>query len=158
MFCISRFGFKRQLEELVQSINQDQNREFIKQYVNEPSWEEPLRMIAEEIGMQSVETHMGNDVVKAGKLLIEIVLSVDPIFAADLSRLGGNVIWKQVRTAVARRLRSWYAIDDDKHRQCALAGMLASGSDDFSDIILPLLASDDQQVRLSTYRAGKEFH
>jgi hypothetical protein len=96
--------------------------------------------------------------VKAGKRLIEMALSVDPIFAAELSRLCGGLVWKEIRGAVAERLRSWYGVADENHRQCSLAGMLASGSDDFSDIILPLLTSDDQQVRLGTYRAGTEFH
>jgi hypothetical protein len=36
--------------------------------------------------------------------------------------------------------------------------MLASGSDDFVDIIMPLLNNNDQQVRLRTYRSGPEFH
>ena len=149
---------KQQLNELVTNENHDGTQAFAKRFVNEPVWDEPLRMIAEEIGEQSAASSSESVAVKAGKLLIEMALNVDPIFAADLSRLGGNVIWKQVRTAVAGCLRSWYAIDEEKHRQCALAGMLATGSDDFSDIILPLLASDDQQVRLSTYRADTEFY
>ena len=42
--------------------------------------------------------------------------------------------------------------------RCALAGMLATGSEEFVDIILPLLNNDDQQVRLNAYRAWGEFH
>jgi len=149
---------KRQLNELVMNENHDCNQAFAKQYVNEPVWEEPLRMVAEELGVQSVESSDESDSVKAGKRLVEMALNLDPIFAATLSRLGGKEIWGQVRTVLGTRLRSWYALDDENHRQCALAGILASGSPDFSDIILPLLSSDDQQTRLSTYRAGTEFY
>jgi len=149
---------KRVLWDLIDRDDQDRNRAFAKQYVNEPAWEEPLCMIAEEIGVRSVEVTDEPDVVRAGKLLVEVALSVDPIFAAELSRLCGKLVWKEIRTSVGERLRSWYGIADKNHRQCALAGILASGSDDFIDIILPLLTSNDQQVRLSTYRAGTEFH
>jgi hypothetical protein len=149
---------KRQLWELVDKDNQIQNREFAKQYVNEPAWEEPLRMVAEEIGVRSAEVPGDPDTVTAGKRLIEMALSIDPIFAAELSHLCGEVVWKQVRSAVGELLRSWYGVADENHRQCALAGMVATGFDDFIDIILPLLTSDNQQVRLRTYRTGTKFH
>lgn len=149
---------KRQLWELVEKDNQDWNREFTKHYVNEPVWEESLRMVAEEIRGRSVEKPGDQDAVKAGKRLIEMALCIDPVFAGELSRLCGELVWKEIRSIVGERLRSWYGVADEHHRQCALAGMLASGSDDFIDIIMPLLTSDDQQVRLKTYRAGTEFH
>jgi len=149
---------KRQLWEIIANDNRNQRLDFVRQYVNTPSWEEPLRMVAEEIGMLSAEAQTENDAIKAGKLLIEMALSVDPVFAAELSRLCGRSVWEQVRIAVGERLRLWYGVADENHKQCALAGMLASGSEDFVDILLPLLTSDDQQVRLSTYRAWSEFH
>ena len=149
---------KHRLWELVEKDNLPANREFAKQYVNEPAWDEPLRMVAEEIGVRSAEASGDPDVVRAGKVLIEMALGIDPIFAGELSHLCGKVIWKEVRGAVGERLRSWYGVADENHKQCALAGMIATGSDDFIDIILPLLTSNDQQVRLSTYRTGTEFH
>lgn len=149
---------KRQLWELAEKDNQDQDREFAKQYVNEPAWEEPLRMVAEEIGVRSAEAPSDLDIVRTGKRLIEVALNVDPIFAGELSHLCGKLVWKGIRSILGERLRSWYGVTDKNHRQCALAGMLASGSEDFIDIILPLLTSGDQQVRLSTYRTGTEFH
>lgn len=149
---------KHQLWELTKEDNQDRNRGFAKQYVNEPAWEEPLRMVAEEVGVRSAEAPGDSDAVRAGKRLIEMALSIDPIFAGELSHLCGKVIWKEVRSAVGERLRSWYGVADENHRQCALAGMVATGSDDFIDIILPLLTSGNQQVRLRTYRTDTEFH
>lgn len=148
---------KSQLWELMED-NQDRNLEFGKYYVNEPAWEEPLRMVAEEIGVQNTEAPCDLKALRAGKLLIEMALRIDPIFAGELSRLCGKVVWKEVGSSVGKRLRSWYGVADENHKQCAVAGMVATGSDDFSDIILPLLTSDDQQVRLRTYRTGTEFH
>ena len=149
---------KQQLNELASIDNHDRSQAFTKRYLNEPVWDEPLRMIAEEIGVQSANLTVESNEVKTGELLIKMALNVDPIFAATLSQLCGKIVWSQVRSDVAGYLRSWYAVDDENHQQCAVAGMLATGSDDFSDIILPLLANKDQQVRLGTYRAGKEFY
>ena len=114
-------------------------------------------MLAEDIGRAIVEGSAHNELSTA-KQLIELALKVDPIFAAELSRLCGDVVWREVRQAVADRLRLWRVDPDKHHRQCALAGMLASGSPDFSDVILPLLTSHDQQSRLRSYRAWREFH
>jgi hypothetical protein len=100
----------------------------------------------------------GTRAIEAGTLLVMMALNVDPVFAAELAGLCGPHVWKQVRTAVSDRLRSLYAASDASWRKCALAGMLASGSDDFKDIIEPLVSSDDQQVALGTYRRWDEFH
>lgn len=131
---------------------------FVKEYVNVPSWDEPLRMIAEEIGSGPKETPAASKAVDRGKKLIEMALQVDPVFAADLARLAGGAVWREVGDTLGQRIRAWYSAGDANHKQCALAAMFASGSADFTDIILPLLTSDDQQVRLRAYRAWPEFH
>ncbi len=115
-------------------------------------------MIAETIGVGSVEVTHGVDVITVGKRLIEWSIPIDPIFASELSRLCGPEVCGEIRSVLGARLRLWYSVDDRCHQECALAGMLATGSDDFSDIILPLLTSDDSQVRLRTYHALGEFH
>ncbi|MCI0426596.1 MAG: hypothetical protein L0Z46_01105 [Nitrospiraceae bacterium] len=150
-------ALKRELWSLVDKDDPDGNRRFAREYVNEPVWEEPLRMIAEEIGELSQGPSGGADAIPAGRRLIKLTVAVDPVFAAELSWLCGAAVWSQVRSAVSERLRAWYRVAGDHHRVCALAGMLASGSEEFIDIILPLLTSDDQQVRLRTYRAWGEF-
>jgi hypothetical protein len=147
---------ERRLWEL-KDQDSSERRNFARQYVDSPTWEEPLRMVAEEIGGLSAD-QVDNDAVRIGRLLIEIALTVDPIFAADLSHLCCSSVWRQVRHAVGERLRLWYQVSDENHQQCALAGMLATGSDDFIDILLPLLTSDKQHLRLSTYRAGAVLH
>lgn len=145
------------LSGIVQSDKRELDQAFTRDYINEPKWEEPLRMIAEQIGVLSLEPN-GAAEVALGERLVQMALAVDPIFAAELSRLCGRLVWQKVRAAAGHRLRSWYAVDQEEHRQGALAAMIATGSDDFKDIILPRLKSDNSQVRLGTYRAGAEFH
>ncbi len=65
-----------------------------------------------------------DECTRSGRLLVEMALGVDPVFAGELAR-------------------AWYAVGDGDHHDCALGAMLASGSSDFRDILVPLLASLD---------------
>jgi hypothetical protein len=130
---------------------------FARDFINRPAWEVSLRMFAEELG-QEIGQRSGHESLETAKQLIGSTLKVDPIFAADLSRLCGDRLWQEVGPAISERLRLWRTDPDSHHQQCALAGMLASGAPDFSDILLPLITNRDQQVRLRTYRAWHQFH
>ena len=149
---------KHQLWQIADNNDPDANQNFAREYVNMPVWEEPLRMLAEEIGQISGGSASRLDAVAAGKCLVELALPIDPVFAADLSRISGDAVWAEVRSVVSECLRSWHGVADEHHRQCALAGMIATGSDVFMDVLLPLLTNDDQEVRLKTYRTWNEFH
>jgi NACHT C-terminal Alpha/Beta 2 len=142
---------RRQLSDLVKHGDEDRKRQFMKTVINEPAWAEPLGMIAEEIGHRP-NSEGRTDVVSEGKLLVTMALYVDPVFAAELARFCGVQVWQEVRTDVSNRLRSLYAVRDSRYRRIALAGMLASGSEDFKDIIVPIFSSSDQQSRLGLYR------
>jgi hypothetical protein len=136
----------------------DAKRRFIADFVNDPAWAEPLRMIAEIIGARTDNEDTRRQNVRAGRLLVEMALLVDPIFAAELARLCGDDVWKEVGGTLAARLREWHGVRDERHRECALAAMLASGSSEFQDIVVPLLSGDEEQARLHTYRLWPEFH
>jgi hypothetical protein len=148
----------RELQTAVTESDPATIRAFAGMFVNHPTWEQPLCMVAEKIEAQGSDPALLAEAMKAGRGLVEMALPLDPIFAADLCRLCGPIVPAHVRSELGVRLRSWYAVGDGRHRRCALAGMLASGSSEFSDVLLPLLTSDNQQVRLQTYRAWDEFH
>ncbi len=125
---------------------------FTVDYVNDPSWTEPLRMIAETFAEQTGDGETDKRDICAGEKLVKITLAVDLVFAGELAQLCGTSVWNEVRARVGERFRAVYAIRDGNFRQYALAAMLATGADDFSDIIVPLLSGQDQQTRLRTYR------
>ncbi|MEO5924803.1 MAG: hypothetical protein ABIR70_13350 [Bryobacteraceae bacterium] len=149
--CYAARGLKDLLRQAVASGNPDARYAFAKGYINEPAWEEPLRMIAQDLGDAL-------DDVVAGTLLVQAALIVDPVFAARLSQLAGPHVCKEVGGGINSRLRQMYARTNSHYQRCALAAMLASGSEEFADVLIPLLTHADQQVRLATYRAGSEFH
>lgn len=125
---------------------------FTADYVNEPTWAEPLRMIAETFAEQTGSGGTDKRNTRAGGKMVEMALAVDPVFAGELAQLCGAAVWNEVCAAVGERFRAVYAIRGGNYRQYALAAMLATGADDFSDIIVPLLSGQDQQARLRTYR------
>lgn len=148
---------RAQLLDLRDDVH-DAIRRFTADYVNHPTWAEPLRMIAEALAEQTADEGASKRNIQAGMKLIEMALVVDLVFAGELAQLCGQDIWNEVRATVGERFRVVYAISDGNYREYALAAMLATGKDDFSDIIVPLLSGQDQQARLTTYRLWPEFH
>ena len=146
------------LAGLVQNGNEAVNRAFAASYINKPMWEEPLRMVAEEIRLRTEDGATKEEATDLGVRLIKLALSIDPIVAGDLSRHSGPTVWNAVRAEVGKVLRDWYAVGEVHHQRLALAAMLATGSDDFADILVPLLTDDDRQVRMTTYESGDAFY
>ncbi len=130
----------------------DATGRFTDDYVNDPAWAEPLRMIAETFAEQTGDGETDSRNTSAGGKLVTMALAVDLVFAGELARLCGTAVWNGVRAAVGVRIRTVYAIRDGNFRQYAIAAMLSTCADDFSDIIVPLLSGQDQQTRLRTYR------
>jgi len=149
---------KRRLLEIESGGDSEKERHFAAEFVNRPVWEESLRMIAEELGELSIGATGSVESIVAGKLLVRIAIDIDPILSADLGRLCGARVWQEIRTLLGGRLRNLYSSGSRSTRQWALAGMLASGLEDFKDILVPLLSNANQQARLETYRAWGEFH
>ena len=125
---------------------------FTADYVNDPVWAEPLRMIAATFDETGDYASVNNGNASPGATLVEMALAVDLVFAGELAELCGAAVWDEVRTVVGDRFRAVYAIRDGPFEQYALAAMLATGMGDFSDIIVPLLSAEDQQARLRTCR------
>ena len=139
------------LARLLDSGNEARDR-FVADHVNDPAWAEPVRMCAEELREQRGDRATDLRNARVGAKLVELALAVDLVFAGELARLCGGLVWDEVRAVVGERFRSAYAIPDANYREHAVAAMLASGAGDFSDIVTGLLSASDRQTRLSTYR------
>jgi hypothetical protein len=148
---------ERRIRELAAKGTKREILEFTKKYINEPAWAEPLRMVAEEVRAAVSKTPADASAVKAGALLVTRAFDCDPVFGGELAFLCGSRVWKEIEGGAGKQLRSLYEAGEH-HREVALTGMLATGSGEFRDILLPLLSSADRQVRLSTYRLWGDFH
>ena len=132
--------------------DRDATGRFTADYVNDPAWTEPLRMVAETFAEQTGDSGTDKRNTSAGGKLVAMALAIDLVFAGELARLCGAAVWNEVRAAVGERIRAVYAIRDGNFQQYAIASMLATGTGDFSAVIVPLLSGQDQQTRLRTYR------
>ena len=113
-------------------------------------------MLAEFIGRHTEDEPLPN-AVAMGQALVEMALPLDAAFAAKLARLCGSEVWGVTREALGARLRQLWRSSFSQHREIALAGMVASGSEDFRDILEPLLSSEDTNLQLGPYRTGEPF-
>lgn len=141
----------------LQSDDYDATGRFTADYVNDPAWAEPLRMIAETFAERTSDGESNRRNISVGGKLVEMALTVDLVFAGELAQLCGTAVWNEVRGVVSERFHTVYAIHDGNYQQYALAAMLATGADDFGDIIVPVLSGQDQQARLSAYRLWPDF-
>ncbi len=135
----------------------DTTGRFTADYVNNPAWAEPLRMIAETFAEETGDGETDRRNTRAGGKLVAMAIAVDLVFAGELAQLCGAAVWNEVRAAVGERFRAVHAIRVGNFRQYALAAMLASGADDFADIIVPVLSGQDQQTRIRTYQLWPEI-
>jgi hypothetical protein len=128
--------------------------EYITKYIDVPAWEEAFRMLSESLGAKPLTP----DSSVRANLLIEMAMRVDLIFAASLVFPIRHHLSPYVRSRFTASVKDWYALGEENHKICALAAMFASGLSDFTDLVLGLCKSLDQQVRLNTYRSAKEVH
>jgi hypothetical protein len=147
---------------LCRTVDEITIRAFQRNIINMPIWEESLKLLAEEISRLIIETGKimpyDIDAVVAGRDLVRWTIPIDPFFAAKLVGILGKAVWDEVKDGFGPLLRKWYECKNEDYRECALAAIFATGSEEFSDIIWPLLEHTDQQVRLSSYRAGRTFN
>jgi len=142
----------------LQDDDHDATSRFTADYVNDPAWAEPLRMIAETFAEQTSDGGTDKRNTRAGGNLVKMALVVDLVFAGELAQLCGAAVWNEVRGAIGERFRAIYAIHDSNYRQYAIAAMLATGADDFSDTIVPLLSALDRETRIRTYWLWPDIH
>jgi hypothetical protein len=84
------------LTELVRHGDEVADRAFAGAYINKPMWEQSLRMIAEDIRLRTEDDFAQGAALGEGVCLVNLALGVDPILAADLSRLCGSLVWRSV--------------------------------------------------------------
>ena len=130
----------------------DATRCFTADHVNDPAWAGPLRMIAATFAEKSGDCGVDRCNTRAGAQLVEMALAVDLVFAGELAQLCGAAVWNEVCGTVGDRFRAVYAMRDGHFQHHAVAAMLATGMDDFRNIVVPLLSDQDEQVRFRTYR------
>jgi hypothetical protein len=91
------FASQRLVRSLYEALRKTQAlKAFTRTFLNEPAWEEPLLMSAEQLRESPEE-----DAAEAGGAMVLETLKVDPVFASELSNLSGSRVWDRVRVTEA---------------------------------------------------------
>lgn len=149
-------SIRQRLNDIVANEEKETIVRFQEESINYPVWEEPVRLLAEDVG-DKIERSGDEGSLRLAECLIRWTIPVDPVFACELVNIVGATIWDAVKNELEPILRKWYECPDENLKKCALAAMFATGKDAFADIICPLLEHEDDQVRLTTYRTAKRF-
>ena len=127
----------------------DRWTEFKNKVINIPWWQESLLLLADKLSLEQRQEDMAN--------LIRAIFSIDPNFAASIAAKTSGESWVTVKDELGALLRSWYNSTTIHNKECALASMVATGKPDFADIIVPLVKSEDYQVRAGIFRVNNSF-
>jgi len=143
--------------DLTKSESPERIFEFRARIINQPVWQEALFLLSEHYRSRINHVQKNLECIAYGAKLVYWSMDIDPIFSGHIVSICGEEVWKEVKKPLSSLLRSWYSLPEEEHKECALSGMFATGMPDFGDIIWPLLESEDQQVRLGTYRVLSPF-
>lgn len=134
---------------LLEGLDGDSISQFQSEIIDKPVWEESLLLLAEELGSKG-----GNQATVMVSALVNWTIPVDPVFAARLYSLSRNLAERIFDVFLEPLLRRWYEADSSAHRDCAVAAMVASGSDRFADILWTVLDDPNRDIRVTAMDAA----
>lgn len=122
---------------------------FVVKRLNDPVWGEAVLFACERLSRNG----SAGDVLVAA--IVEVLLQIDPIFAATIIRRSSQATWTLVADKVLAFTKAWHkpGLPDR-----ALAFMITTGRPEFSDVVWPLVTSADHQIQLSSLRIAGRFH
>ncbi len=127
--------------------------------LNRPAFAAPTELLGEAVGVGEPALGSADTRSKIGERIVLEAFEVDPLHAASLARLCGDIVWEQIGGRLGDQFRKWYMDDQSEELQrYALAAMLATAAPDFADILEPLFTADDDQIRFGAYRALGRFY
>ncbi|MGE4096401.1 MAG: hypothetical protein AB7G75_36850, partial [Candidatus Binatia bacterium] len=127
--------------------------EFQRDILNRTPWGNAL-----SFHMERLRNDQGSSLAHSlASKIVRWMMPLDLFFAAQMSSLAGEQVWTEIGPELVRFLRDLYDCPSREETEYALAAMVATGRSDFADILWRLLESNDDQVRLPTYRVSSPF-
>ncbi|TLX08598.1 hypothetical protein [Rhizobium sp. MHM7A] len=125
------------------------NHPIVIEILNEAAWAETVLFASERMSRSDATG------VRAIAAVVEILLKIDPSFAAAIIRRSGPALWELVSRPVSSFARAWHAYGQVDR---AIAFMIDTGQAEFADIVWPLVANQDGQVQSHTIRLVRRFN
>ena len=140
----------RYVEDVIIGVDKGEttdHKELSDPILNIPLWEESLLFAVERLSQQ--EEHRD----ALSKVVIN-ALKIDPLLSAEIIYRVDDIVWSHVKELVIGYIERWHT---EGKVDRALAFMIASNKPEFSDQIWPLIAHEDQQIRLGALRSFHPF-
>lgn len=119
-----------------------------RDFLNVNWWEESVLFACEQL------SPAGNDGQVAVAAAVINALEIDPLLAARMIHRSNDAVWELVQGRVMHFAEQWHSpgvIDR------ALRFMMTSGRREFSEVVWPFIANDDEQIQLEAIRAPRRF-
>ncbi|MBY5700169.1 NACHT domain-containing protein [Rhizobium leguminosarum] len=121
----------------------------VSQRLNEAGWGETILFACERMSRADEEA------IRIVGEVVELLLKVDPQFAARVIKRSGAKVWSAVGQSVVEFGQTWHACGNVKR---ARAFMIASGRPEFAEIVWPLVSSLKSQEQMETMRLVPRFN
>jgi hypothetical protein len=116
--------------------------------LNDPNWAEAILFACERL------SRGGNGGELPVAAVVEVLLQIDPHFAATVMRRSSPSVWDIVGAGVQAFARQWHKPGQVDR---ALGFMITTGRPEFGDVVWPLITSSDQQTQLKSLRTTHRF-
>ena len=116
--------------------------------LNDPNWGEAILFACERL------SRAGDGGAQSVAAVVEILLQIDPHFAATVVRRSSASVWDIVDPRVQAFARQWHKPGQVDR---ALGFMITTGRPEFGDVVWPLITSSDQQTQLKSLRITHRF-
>jgi hypothetical protein len=87
--------------------------------------------------------------------VVDLLLGIDPLFAAQIISRSGPMVWEVIGDRVIRFARAWHSPGRPDR---AVGFMIASRRPEFADIIWPLVSNSEDQTQMSAMRLVRRFN
>lgn len=121
---------------------------FRKEVLDRPAWEESILFACERTSRSGLT---GADAVARAVLL---ALNIDPMLAAQMIYRSSMAAWQLMHDQVLQFVVKWHSSGKVDR---AVRFMIVTGKSEFAPFVWPLIASDDQNVRVDTMRVAPRF-
>ncbi|RWA70661.1 MAG: hypothetical protein EOQ28_19995 [Mesorhizobium sp.] len=117
--------------------------------LNDRGWAEVVLFACERMSRKDAAS------AKVAAKVVDLLLGIDPLFAAQLISRSGRMVWDIVGDRVIRFARTWH---NPGRLDRAVGFMIASRRPEFADVVWPLVSDDKGQMQMSAMRLVRRFN
>ena len=150
------YAAEKLYEDLKNILNSKSSKDIARfkiEIINNQQWEESIIFLVEKLSFDCND-NKDFDILTD---LIRWIIPIDLFFTSELVGIIREKIWVKIGKEISHLLRDFYNNGSSRIKEYALSCIFATGSPDFSDIVIPLIENDDDQIRWSTYRIYEPF-